>query len=172
MNKANTTTDNRLIRLNETDEYEISEGYVDIRNWNITSGTGENVGKVYDLIVDKIKMEVRYVDVLASAELSHSGGERHLLIPIGMVKINYDDEVIVAEQLDKQLLQKYPEFRGGPIALDYEHSLVETIKGPGTTVSSADELYLNELYASAYRGIKLKSIAPNPEEYYNTPYKK
>ena len=97
---ATTTTTGRnedLRRLSELDDFEVADGYPDIRGWEVKTPDGRTLGKVDDLIVSISEMRVRYLDVdvdrsLASAvsDAARPKGaeEGHALVPIGTATLD------------------------------------------------------------------------------------
>ncbi len=52
-----------LRRLSELDDYQIEEGYPDIRGWTLYDEAGRNIGKVKELLVDTAHDEVTYATI-------------------------------------------------------------------------------------------------------------
>ena len=53
MGKDYTTEDGAQIApLSDLKDFQVSEGYKDIRGWRVDSADGKEVGKVHDLLVD------------------------------------------------------------------------------------------------------------------------
>ena len=75
----------RVVPLDELDDYQVSEGDPDVRGWDVIASDGRKIGEVDELLVDTQAMKVRYLDVDLSDEvIANAGGEdRHVLIPIG-----------------------------------------------------------------------------------------
>src|SRR3712207_1886479 len=79
----------RILPLTDMGEYEIAEGFPDVRGWDVTERGGKRVGKVHELLVDTAAMRVRYVDVELDRGVAGAGagGDRHVLIPAGSVTL-------------------------------------------------------------------------------------
>ena len=58
--------------LSALDDFEVAEGYPDIRGWHVASADGQEVGKVHDLLIDVDHMRTRYLDVRLTKELASS----------------------------------------------------------------------------------------------------
>jgi len=73
----------QIAPLSELKDFQVSEGYKDIRGWRVDSTDGKDVGKVHDLLVDLDGMRTRYLDVRLNSSIAASHGDRDVLIPIG-----------------------------------------------------------------------------------------
>ena len=66
----------RIAPLSALDDFEVAEGYPDIRGWRVASADGQEVGKVHDLLIDVDQMRTRYLDVRLTKELAASPSEK------------------------------------------------------------------------------------------------
>src|SRR5204863_176352 len=66
----------RIAQLSALDDFEVAEGYPDIRGWTVASTDGQEVGKVHDLLIDVDHMRTRYLDVRLTKELAASPSDR------------------------------------------------------------------------------------------------
>ncbi len=85
----------QIAPLTELKDFQVSEGYKDIRGWRVDSADGKEVGKVHDLLVDLDGMRTRYLDVRLQSAIAASHGDRDVLIPIGSARIADDGEIVV-----------------------------------------------------------------------------
>ena len=111
-NETNKTT--YLQELSGSD-FEIADHQPDINGWEIIDSMGNEVGQVKDLIFDSSARKVRYI----VAELDFETDERHdsdpgvVLIPIGVVALDSDnDEVVIKDFAANQLLS-LPAYESG-----------------------------------------------------------
>jgi photosynthetic reaction center H subunit len=77
----------RIAPLSALDDFEVAEGYPDIRGWRVDSADGQHVGKVHDLLIDVDNMRTRYLDVRLTKEVAASPGDRDVLVPIGTAQV-------------------------------------------------------------------------------------
>ena len=84
----------RIAPLSALDDFEVAEGYPDIRGWRVDSTDGREVGKVHDLLIDVDQMRTRYLDVRLTKELAASPGDRDVLIPIGTAQVMEGKDVV------------------------------------------------------------------------------
>jgi sporulation protein YlmC with PRC-barrel domain len=96
MGKDYTTEDGaKIAPLSDLKDFQVSEGYKDIRGWRVDSADGKEVGKVHDLLVDLDGMRTRYLDVRLLSSIAASHGDRDVLIPIGSARIADEGDVVV-----------------------------------------------------------------------------
>jgi sporulation protein YlmC with PRC-barrel domain len=84
----------RIAPLSALNDFEVAEGYPDIRGWTVTSADGQEVGKVHDLLIDVDHMRTRYLDVRLTKELASSPGDRDVLVPIGTAELVEGKDVV------------------------------------------------------------------------------
>jgi uncharacterized protein (TIGR02271 family) len=70
--------DSKLQRLSDADDWEISEGYPDIRGWDVMDAEGNRIGRVDDLLVDTSAERVRAIEV---AREGGAGETRYPITP-------------------------------------------------------------------------------------------
>jgi sporulation protein YlmC with PRC-barrel domain len=84
----------RIAPLSELDDFEVAEGYPDIRGWRVASADGQEVGKVHDLLIDVDQMRTRYLEVRLTKQLAAAPGDRDVLVPIGTAQVGEGKEVV------------------------------------------------------------------------------
>ena len=84
----------RIAPLSALNDFEVAEGYPDIRGWRVASTDGQEVGKVHDLLIDVDQMRTRYLDVRLTKALAASPGDRHVLVPIGTAQVMEGKDVV------------------------------------------------------------------------------
>ena len=84
----------RIAPLSALNDFEVAEGYPDIRGWKVASTDGQEVGKVHDLLIDVDQMRTRYLDVRLTKELAASPGDRDVLVPIGTAQVVEGKDVV------------------------------------------------------------------------------
>lgn len=133
------STENALYRLNELDDYKVANHSADIRGWEVKSRDGNSIGRVKDLVVDKVGQKVRYIDLELDEEyqVDSDNTDMHLLIPVGAARLDKDvDEVHVSRIMTIDELNRYPRTMGSAISRDYEREVVNY--HTGTTNSTGD----------------------------------
>jgi len=112
----------RLAQLSDLKDFQVAEGYRDIRGWRVDSSDGREVGKVHDLLVDLDGMRTRYIDVRLTSALAAVEGDRDVLVPIGAARIaDTADRVIVPMTADRVSL--LPPYAHGPLTRAYESEI-------------------------------------------------
>jgi sporulation protein YlmC with PRC-barrel domain len=84
----------RIAPLSALNDFEVAEGYPDIRGWRVDSADGREVGKVHDLLIDVDQMRTRYLDVRLTKELAASPGDRDVLVPIGTAQVVEGKDIV------------------------------------------------------------------------------
>jgi hypothetical protein len=145
----NLNRDKHLFRLGELNDYKVASGDPDVRGWTIVDRDNREFGTIDELIVDPNQEKARYLDVVPSRERA-AGGEDHLLIPIGVARIDDSDNRVIVREINSELLNSYPPHRGDAITRDYEYEIVERFNRPdGTTAATRHEgtdFYNSEIY--------------------------
>lgn len=137
--------DRHLFRMEELEDYKIADNEPDVRGWDIVDYQREKIGVVKELIVDIDKEKVRYLDIIATQELSLSGGDRHFIVPIGVAQIDETENRVVVREIDKTTLMSIPNYTGNAVTRDYEFDVVERLRGDRTNIFE-DQFYDNEFY--------------------------
>lgn len=136
--------DIRLARLEELKGFQVAEGDHDIRGWEVRTPDDRKIGKVEELIVDPTERRVRYMEVKVDRKALGFDDDRHILVPIGAVRLKEDGHDVLIERLPAQGLAGAPVYQRGPITRDYETSLRNYYGA--TAATAADDYYKNDLY--------------------------
>lgn len=113
------TDKKNLNYLSELSDYKVASGYPDIRGWDVKDNDNRVIGKVDNLIVNKDMDRVLYIDVEVDPsiieanhdpyksnanpevrEFINKDGDSHLIIPIGLVDINEDNDYVFTQSVD------------------------------------------------------------------------
>jgi hypothetical protein len=84
----------RVARLGALKDFEVAEGYPDIRGWRVESADGREVGKVHELLIDIDNMRTRYLDVRLTPAIAATPGDRDVLVPIGTAQVADGADVV------------------------------------------------------------------------------
>jgi PRC-barrel domain len=68
--------------LSELDDYEVADGYPEIRGWEVRDAADRPIGRVHDLLVDVEALRVRFLDVELGPTFASSEADRRVLIPV------------------------------------------------------------------------------------------
>ncbi|MFO8146894.1 MAG: PRC-barrel domain-containing protein [Gillisia sp.] len=124
-------------------DYKVASGYPDVRGWEVIDAEGKNIGKIEGLLSNTKTERVVYLDLEVDEklieeerktysesagegphEILNKEGETHLIIPIGMVRIDEDNNRVVSDGIDYGTLSTAKRFRGGEdIESSYEMNL-------------------------------------------------
>lgn len=93
-----------LARLEDLDDYKVSDGYPDPRGWDVTSRDGRTIGEVKNLLVDRQAMRVRFLEVALADDLdgavrkSHVTGrerdDRFVHVPVERARLDDDHDTV------------------------------------------------------------------------------
>ncbi len=76
----------RIAPLGALDDFQVAQGYPDVRGWKVFSSDGQEVGKVHELLIDVDNLRTRYLDVRLAQAIAATPGDRDVLVPIGPKK--------------------------------------------------------------------------------------
>lgn len=110
----------RIVPLDELDDFEIAEGDPDVRGWEVLSADGQKIGEVDNLLIDPAAMKVRYLDVDLESSLLENNADRHILVPIGYARLDEGRDRVLVDGLNRENLQQIPEYRHEPLTREYE----------------------------------------------------
>ena len=104
----------RLSRLDELREFEVSGGDPDVRGWNVLASDGLPIGTVEHLIVDRAAKKVRYLEVGLGGEAAGSG-HRDVLVPLEYVDLDKAKDEVRLRMMPVARIATLPTFVGLPI---------------------------------------------------------
>lgn len=136
-------TNKTLYYLEELPDYKVASDYLDVMGWDVNDANNRTVGKVTGLLVNKEAERVVYLDVEVDKSLIQEGydsyqvpvsegvhgfinkdGDDHLIVPIGMVNLDAEDERVLTNKIDYATFAKAKRFnRVMNIDRDYELAL-------------------------------------------------
>jgi photosynthetic reaction center H subunit len=90
----------RIASLSALDDYEIADGYPDIRGWDVRDSAGRSIGYVYDVLVDLEAMRVRYLDVELESQFAGSDADPRVLIPLENVGLDGRSDQVLLRGVD------------------------------------------------------------------------
>lgn len=111
----------RIVPLSDLHTHKIASGDPDVRGWPVVAGDGRTIGRVDGLLVDTAEMHVRYLDVIL--DLRPTAGGRHVLIPVGFVRLGGRERMIFVEGLASEEAALLPAYDGGEVPREAEPAL-------------------------------------------------
>ncbi len=165
-----------LYYLEDLSDYKVATDYYDVRGWDVIDAENRTIGKVTNLLVNKEAERVVYLDVEVDKSLIEAGyktyqvpvsegvhgilnkdGDDHLIVPIGMVNLNIEQEKVLTNQIDYNTFAKAKRFnRESTIDRDYELVSLRHYTGDDTNeVIIMDESFYKrkEFENSLYRNL-------------------
>lgn len=153
----------RVVPLDQLDDFKVADGDPDIRGWDVISSDGRKIGEVDQLLVDTNAMKVRYLDVDLDGELlGGSASDRHVLIPIGYARLDDADDRVIVDQLASSDVAGLPEYTQGPLTRDFESSVrqrFDTSYTAGTTDAARTTDSLADVGTAGTTGAALTGTA-------------
>ncbi|CDF78628.1 PRC-barrel-like protein [Formosa agariphila KMM 3901] len=142
------TNEKHLYDLDELSDYKISEGYADIRGWDVKDIDNRVIGKVDNLLVNKEAQRVVYIDVEVDKsiidashdpystdsnrevrEFINKDGENHIIIPIGLLDINSDLKHVYTHTVNYRTFSETKRYRKGDnVDRAYEVQVLDSYK--------------------------------------------
>lgn len=158
-----TNHNNDIHYLENLDDYKVASGYSDVRGWEVKDFNNLTIGEVKSLVASKSAERVVYLDVEVDEELIKVGsqsyntaagdgvkeyinedGENHLIIPIGMVRLDEENEVVYSDQIDHATFAKASRYKkGAAFDRNYEVDVYRLYTGDETIVIPLDD---NDFY--------------------------
>lgn len=141
----------RVIPIDELDDFEVAEGDPDVRGWEVLSADGRKIGEVDNLLVDTAAMKVRYLDVDLDDELvAGSNEDRHILIPIGYAQLDEEDDQVMVSSLNSTDIGALPAYSHEPVTREYETNLRRSFDRDYTAApapqDTGTDFYAHDLY--------------------------
>jgi len=135
-----------LYYLSDLSDYKVAEDYPDVTTWEVQDVDYRKVGVVDALLVSKSAERVVYLDVEVDKSVIEEGhetygkptkhgvheflnkdGEEHLIIPIGLVKLDEKHKIVHAHQINYSTFVKTSRYsKGNDIQRDYELGVYKT----------------------------------------------
>ena len=162
-----------LYYLEELSDYKVAADYSDVRGWDVMDADNRIIGKVTNLLVNKIAERVVYLDVEVDTTLIEDSyntyqvpasdgvhgfinkdGDDHLIVPIGMVSLDEEKKKVHTNQINYTTFTKAKRFnKGAVIDRDYELILFRQYIGDNTTDMTIfdDEFYNRKEFDNSLR---------------------
>lgn len=118
MNTTSYNVKNQNLRfLENLDDYKVHHDDIDPRGFTVKLSSGETIGKVEGLLADVSARKVRYVEVEVDDKLintyqgnQYTKQDRHLLLPVGIVRIDADQRSVSVNDVSYNRVSNYPRF--------------------------------------------------------------
>ena len=135
-----------LYYLDELSDFKVDSDDPDVRGWPVKDAENRVVGKVDNLLVSKEKKKVVYLDVDVDKsiidanhdpygkpasgdvhEFINKDGENHLILPVGLAKLNEDEKFVYTDRINHQTFAETKRMeKGYDIDRDYEIVVLES----------------------------------------------
>ncbi len=135
-----TDKEKNLCYLEELSDYKVKNDDKDVRGWEVKDKDGRIIGTVDNLLVNKATERTVYLDVEVNESIIEANykpfqhkandgvhgvlnedGENHLIIPIGLVHLNLESELVFTESVNHKTFAEAKRIKKGTqIDRDYE----------------------------------------------------
>ena len=156
-----TKKEKHLYYFHEMGDYKISSKDPDIRKWPVKDRDHRTIGKVESLLVNKELGKVVYIDVevdksiidanhdpysssanLDVREFINKEGENHVIIPIGLVDLNTDENFVYTQTIDYQTFAETKRYQhGSTINRDYERTVLSSYNRDNPEIKKTRSAY-------------------------------
>jgi hypothetical protein len=129
----------RLEELSESD-FEIADHQPDISGWELVATETGALGEVEDLIFDREARKVRYLVV--NLDLDELEDSQLVLVPIGVVSLDEDEEEVVIPEHLVSILSTLPVYKEGTVISPAEELAVRyAFMGKDGMVIEGSDIY-------------------------------
>jgi PRC-barrel domain protein len=90
----------RIAPLSQLDDYEVADGYPEIRGWEVRDAADRPIGRVHDLLVDVGELRVRYLDVELGSKFARTEADRRVLIPVESADLDGTGDQVLLPGID------------------------------------------------------------------------
>jgi hypothetical protein len=111
------TVATHIAPLSALDDYEIADGYPEVRGWDVRDADDRSIGYVYDLLVDVPAMRVRFLDVELVPRFAPIEADRRVLIPMENVDLDGTGDVVVLPNVPVAKVRELVPFARRGVAL-------------------------------------------------------
>ncbi len=173
-------TDNNkeLFYLDELPGYKVVDDYCDVKGWEVKDAANRTIGKVDDMLVNKIEERVVYLDVEVDENLIEEGhktyavpanegvheflnkdGDDHLIIPIGLAILDEENKMVLCNEINYKTFSNAGRFKkGNSINREFERKTIQHFI-PGTNVMT-DHYNISD---SFYNGKEFENTFKKPD---------
>lgn len=150
-----------LYYLHDLSDYKVASDYPNVKDWEVQDADFKKVGIVDGLLVSKSAERVVYLDVEVDKEMIEDGheaygkptsdgvheflnkdGDDHLIVPIGLVKLDEEHKIVHASQINRSTFLKTTRYsKGNNIERDYELGVYKNYVPEGDELDSDDDFY-------------------------------
>jgi hypothetical protein len=150
---SNTNNNKHLFYLNELSDYKVASDDPDVRGWEVQDKDNRVVGKVDNLLVNKDTNRVVYLDIDVDKsiieanhepyrdsaksgvhEFINKDGENHLIVPVGLVRLNTNKNFVYTDQIDHKTFAETKRYeKGSNVDREYEIVVLDSYERSNPT---------------------------------------
>ena len=106
----------QLAEIEKRRDYRVCKDSHDPRGWLVRTADDRDLGKIVDLIIDEVGLNVRYL-------VCEAIGGRRVLLPVGFARLDARTRVVHLDFITRHDVQRLPNYRGLPISREQEIEL-------------------------------------------------
>lgn len=152
-----------LYTLDELSDYKVASDDPDVRGWDVRDADNRVIGEVENLLVNKNLKRVVYLDVHVDKtiinanhdpygqpangeirEFVNKDGENHIIIPIGMVNLDKENNTVLSTGIDHRTFAETKRYqKGTAVNRDYENAVLNSYNrdSPSEQIYEDDTFY-------------------------------
>ena len=136
----NTTHSPSLIAGKDVKDFQLTAPMVDVRGWNVVGPTGQQIGTVDRIMLDRTEQKTRYLSVALPKTTEY------LLLPIGLGSVDTTQKRITLDSLEPETLQALPVLKSKEVDADFEQRVFSALKGKQDKAVPASERYADPVF--------------------------
>ncbi|WP_316739101.1 PRC-barrel domain-containing protein [Pedobacter aquatilis] len=121
--------------------YVLTNGGTDVSDWSVQNESDQKIGRVRDLLFDPLNNTIRYLIIELLPGLN--ADEKAIIIPIGLVNIASDEDLIVLPDLHQEQLSLMPRYISGEVTHEMEDRIRSIIGSPAALRLEEDIIELD-----------------------------
>lgn len=126
MNNGQNASEERIVRLGTSGDFEVADGDIDPRGWPVVAGDGQHIGRVNDLIADTADMTVSHFDITLEDRAEGASHSRNVLVPARVAILDDRERRVVLPAVPRSTLRALPAFEGRALPSGYDDPFAST----------------------------------------------
>lgn len=118
-------------------DFEVRDGYTDIRGWDVKDNSGRTIGEVDELLFDPATRKVRYMIVDLDDNELGVDDDHDVLIPIGVAELHKDDDDVIIPNISADQLRSLPKYDEDHFTSEHEQTIRNVFSGMGVAGAAA-----------------------------------
>jgi hypothetical protein len=139
----------QLTEMSTRRDYRVCKDSYDPRGWLVRTADDRELGKISDLIIDEVGLNVRYL------VCAYAIGGRRVLLPVGFARLDPRARVVHLDFITRTDIQRLPDYKGLPISAEQTQHLESalTLRDPPareSVIVRRDSITADELSSTSH----------------------